>query len=185
MFSRDDKALLGAVLVLIPGVVVAAIGLVLGLALMRTSTLGAPGAPLVHKTPAAMPAPPPEAPSPAEASRRAALAASDAASVMVEHGVVKFYFASGKADLAAGAGTALEELVAGARAGRTLVVAGFHDATGDALQNAGLAQRRALAVRSALRAAGVADRQIVLKKPESLAGSGSDAEARRVEISLQ
>ena len=51
--------------------------------------------------------------------------------------------------------------------------------------------QRALAVRSALMAAGVAESQIDMNKPEQIAGtgtgtgSGSDAEARRVEISLQ
>ena len=121
----------------------------------------------------------------------AALAASDAASVKVEQGVVKFYFASGKADLAAGASEALVDVVKGAQAGRRVAIAGFHDATGDAAQNAELAKQRALAVRSALMAAGVAESQIDMNKPEQIAGtgtgtgSGSDAEARRVEISLQ
>ena len=117
----------------------------------------------------------------------AAQAASDAASVKVEQGVVKFYFASNKADLAAGAREALLDMVTGAQAGRKLVISGFHDATGDAAQNAELARQRALAVRSALTAAGVAESQIELKKPEQIAGNaaGSDAEARRVEISLQ
>lgn len=114
-----------------------------------------------------------------------AQAASDAASVKVEQGVVKFYFASGKADLAAGASEALTDVVKGAQAGRKLVISGFHDATGNAAQNAELAKQRALAVRDALTAAGVAQGQIELKKPEQITGSGPNAEARRVEISLQ
>ena len=112
-------------------------------------------------------------------------AASDAASVKVEQGVVKFYFASGKADLAAGAGEALADLVKGAQTGRKAVISGFHDATGHAAQNVELAKRRALVVRDALLAAGLADSQIELKKPEQVLGSGSDAEARRVEVTLQ
>jgi K(+)-stimulated pyrophosphate-energized sodium pump len=112
-------------------------------------------------------------------------AAADAASVKVEQGAVRFYFASGDADLADGAGAALGEVVKAAKAGRTLVITGFHDATGDAQKNAALARQRALAVREALKQAGVSDRQIVLKKPEQLVGGGSDAEARRVEITLQ
>jgi outer membrane protein OmpA-like peptidoglycan-associated protein len=116
-----------------------------------------------------------------------AQAASDAASVKVEQGIVKFYFASGKADLAAGAKEALLDVVKGAQAGRKVAISGFHDATGSAAQNAELAKQRALAVRDALTAAGVAESQIELKKPEQVAGNapGSDAEARRVEISLQ
>ena len=116
-----------------------------------------------------------------------AQAASDAASVKVEQGIVKFYFASGKADLALGASEALLDVVKGAQAGRKVAISGFHDATGDAAQNAELAKQRALAVRNALTAAGVPESQIELKKPEQIAGNGmgSDAEARRVEISLQ
>jgi outer membrane protein OmpA-like peptidoglycan-associated protein len=120
-------------------------------------------------------------------SSATAQAASDAASVKVEQGVVKFYFASGKADLALGASEALLDVVKGAQAGRKVAVSGFHDATGNAAQNAELARQRALTVRDALTAAGVAESQIELKKPEQIAGNapGSDAEARRVEISLQ
>ena len=114
-----------------------------------------------------------------------AQAASDAASVQVEQGVVKFYFASGKADLATGANEALADLVKGAQAGRKLVISGFHDATGGAAQNAELAKQRALVVRDALLAAGVDESRIELKKPEQVTGTGSDAQARRVEITLQ
>ena len=49
------------------------------------------------------------APAPAAAS--AVADAGDSASVKVEGGVVKFYFASGKADLAAGAGPALADVI--------------------------------------------------------------------------
>lgn len=51
---------------------------------------------------------------PAESGADAAQAASDAASVKVEQGIVKFYFASGKADPAPGAGQALADMVGGA-----------------------------------------------------------------------
>lgn len=115
----------------------------------------------------------------------AAQAAADAASVTVEQGVVKFYFASGKADLALGAREALLDMVKGAQAGRKLAISGFHDATGNAAQNAELAKQRALAVRDALMAEGVAESQIELRKPEEIAASGPDAQARRVEITLQ
>lgn len=110
---------------------------------------------------------------------------ADGASIEVEQGVVKFYFASGKADLAVGATQALADLVEGAKSGRKLVILGFHDATGGAAQNARLAMQRALVVRDVLMAAGVPEAQIDLKKPEQVSGSGSDAQARRVEISRQ
>lgn len=110
--------------------------------------------------------------------------ATDGASVKVENGVVKFYFASGKADLATGANEALADVVAAAAAGKSLAVSGFHDATGDAAQNAELAKQRALAVRDALQALGVAADKIELKKPEETLATGANAEARRVEVSV-
>jgi outer membrane protein OmpA-like peptidoglycan-associated protein len=114
-----------------------------------------------------------------------AQAASDSASVFVEQGVVKFYFAPGKADLASGAGNALANMVKAAQGGRKLVISGFHDATGKAAQNNQLANKRALAVHAVLMQAGVAQSQIDVKKLEPASEAGSSAEARRVEISLQ
>lgn len=115
----------------------------------------------------------------------AALAASDAASVSIDSGLVLLYFAPGRHELAPGASAALAELVALARGGRRLGVAGFHDLTGDPAKNAELARRRAQAVRSALLAAGVRDAQIDLKKPVAAEPGSLDAQARRVEVSLQ
>lgn len=107
---------------------------------------------------------------------------SDDASVVVENGVVKFYFASGKADLAAGALVALDDAIAAAKNGKRLVISGFHDATGDPAFNAELAKQRAMAVRDALMGAGVAEAGMVLSKPAETTGSGNLAEARRVEV---
>ncbi len=50
--------------------------------------------------------------------------------------------------------------------------------------NAELAKQRAFAVRDALKALGVAEDKIELKKPEETTASGSNAEARRVEVAL-
>ena len=114
-----------------------------------------------------------------------AAAPADAASFKVEGGVVKFYFASGKADLAGGAAAALADVAKGVTTGKKAVVSGFTDATGDAAKNEELAKQRAFAVREAIKAAGVAEDKIELKKPEALTASGGNAEARRVEVSLQ
>ena len=115
----------------------------------------------------------------------AAVVVEDVASVVVEGGVMKFYFATGKADLAAGANEALVEVVKGViEGGKMATVSGFHDATGDAALNVELAKRRALAVRDALKALGVAEEKVELKKPEATQGTGSNAEARRVEVVL-
>lgn len=187
MSSSSDEDQLGLVLGLVFALVALVIALVLGAALQRRD---APALPALTTPPSAaqlpvMTAPMPAVPAPAVPPVPSPQAVSDAASITVEYGVVKFYFASGKADLAPGAGAALADVVRAARAGKKVVIAGFHDARGNAAVNAELAHRRALAVRDALETAGVADRQITLQKSEEMAGSGSDAEARRVEIRLQ
>ena len=61
----------------------------------------------------------------------------------------------------------------------------FGSTTGDAAANAELAKQRAFAVRDALKALGVAEEKIELKKPEQLTGSGDLSQARRVEVALQ
>jgi outer membrane protein OmpA-like peptidoglycan-associated protein len=108
----------------------------------------------------------------------------DVARVIVVNGVVKFYFASAKADLAAGANEALADVVAGVQGGKRAVISGYHDATGSAELNAELAKKRALAVQAALVALGVAEDKVELKKPEQMQADGSNAEARRVEVIL-
>mgnify|MGYP003584753605 FL=1 len=112
-------------------------------------------------------------------------AGADEASVKVVDGVVRFYFASGKADLASGAKEALADAVAAAKAGKKLVLSGFHDSTGDPARNAELAKQRAFAVRDALIAEGVAEGSIDLQKPEAMPNTqGNDPEARRVEVKI-
>jgi K(+)-stimulated pyrophosphate-energized sodium pump len=122
---------------------------------------------------------------PAAAPVAGAAAVADAPSIKVEGDVVKFYFATAKSDIAAGAGDALKGAAAGVAAGKTAVVSGYTDATGDPEKNEFLAKQRAFAVRDALKAAGVPEDKIELKKPEVLTGSGNPAEARRVEVVLK
>ncbi len=149
--------------------------------------------PAVASASAAVPAVVVAAPAPAvvaAASVAAPVAASaaaegaDSASIKVEGGVVKFYFASGKADLAAGAAAALADVIKGVAGGKKAVISGFHDASGDPAKNAELARQRAFAARDALKAAGVSEDKIELKKPEQL-NAGSAADARRVEVKLE
>ena len=110
--------------------------------------------------------------------------AGDDASVVVENGIVKLYFATGKADLASNAAGPLTEISRQVANGGSAIVSGFNDPTGDADKNAELSKQRALAVRDALKTAGVAEDKIQLKKPESTTGTGPNAEARRVEVSV-
>ena len=105
--------------------------------------------------------------------------------MIVENGVVKFYFAPNQSALAVGGRDALTQIVKAVAGGKKAVVSGFHDSTGDAARNAQLARQRALAVRQALNALGVSNAHIELKMPEAMQTSGSDAEARRVEITAQ
>ena len=108
----------------------------------------------------------------------------DVASVVVENGVVKFFFASGKADVAEGGNAALADVVKGVHDGKRAVISGFHDATGSLEQNMELAKNRAQAVQAALIALGVAEDKVELKKPEQMQADGSNAQARRVEVIL-
>lgn len=159
MFSSDDDSQ-GLVLGVVFGVIALVIALVFGVSIYATRAMAPAAAPVV------------------------ALVAEDGASVKVEGGVVKFYFATARADVAPGANEALAEVVKAVGEGKRALISGFHDATGDAARNAELARQRAFAVRDVLKALGVAEDRMELKKPEETQGSGSNAEARRVEVTV-
>ena len=70
----------------------------------------------------------------------------DGASVGVKNGIVKFFFASGSAEVAAEGQQALAEIVTGLKTGgKKAVISGYHDASGDPAKNAELAKQRAQA----------------------------------------
>ncbi len=96
------------------------------------------------------------------------------------------FFGTGKSELPVDAKNSLEVIRAAAVAApnKRVVLSGFHDTTGDPAKNAELAKERAKSVREALAKAGVPATRIVLRKPESTAGEGSNQEARRVEARL-
>ncbi|HWH81561.1 MAG TPA: OmpA family protein [Burkholderiaceae bacterium] len=99
----------------------------------------------------------------------------------------RVYFAVGSDALLAPASETLARFADAARqrADTRVLISGFHDASGDAAVNAELAKRRALAVRHALEANGVAPDRLMLERPVA-ASAGADArEARRVEIRLR
>lgn len=136
------------------------------------------GAPAVAAPVAAAPAPV-AAPAPAPAPAPAAAPAAPARAAV--------YFDTGKAVVNAKGADDLKALVATAGAGARFAVSGFHDAKGDPAKNAELAKQRAFAVRDALKAAGVAEDRVELRKPEATsAATGPEAEAaaRRVEVSV-
>lgn len=184
MSSQDDDSQQGLVLWVVFGLVALVIAMVVSVSVYQRGKMAATPKTAVAVVTIVLPAN--DVPNTDQISAQsAAQNAMDAASVKVESGVVKFYFASGKSDLAAGANAALVDVIKGAQDGRKLVISGYHDATGSTAQNAELAKLRAFSVRDALKAAGVADDKIELKKPEVLLVTGSDAEARRVEVALQ
>lgn len=164
MSAQDDDGH-GLVLGVVFGVVALVIAFAIGLGIHRSGAMTAKV--------------------PAKAVVAPAAAMADGASVMVVDGIVKFYFASGKADVAAGGNEALASVVTAVAAGKKAVISGFHDASGDPAMNAELAKQRALNVRDALKALGVAEDKVELKKPEQTLAAGAAADARRVEVAVQ
>ncbi|NIF55614.1 cytochrome c oxidase subunit II [Burkholderia sp. Ax-1724] len=123
-----------------------------------------------------------EAASAPAASGNDAAAATDSAAATLPANV---YFETGKSTLPADAKAAVEAAAAYAKAhpDAKFTLSGFTDATGSADLNAKLAKDRAQAVRDALKAAGIAEDHIILKKPETITGGTDAKEARRVQIS--
>ena len=176
MFSQDDESTgvaLGVVAALIFLVVSMVIGLAIyqnnksaKMAMAKAAVTSAPAAAAMPGVAAVMPA-----------------ASADSASVKVENGVVKFYFAPGKVELAQDGAKALTDILAAAKTGKKVGISGYVDPSGDAAKNAELAKQRAFAVRDLLTASGVDAGQIVLVRPNDIkAGATSAAEGRRVEV---
>ena len=136
------------------------------------------------------PASEPALPASAVASEAASAAApvnADDGSVKYENGVLSVYFATGKTDF----DTALAQMLANdivqqGKEGKKLAVSGFTDPRGNAKLNAELSKKRAQAVRDFLVAQGVPEANVELVKPKDTTGhEGSDAENRRVDVSVQ
>ncbi len=196
MVSQDDDST-GVVMGVVFGVIALVVSLIIGVAMYQKNK-AAKAAP----APTAIAAPAPSATgataasgAPANAAGNAqaksdsamdaaARAAAGAAAVVVENGVVKFFFASGKAELPAGGPMALSDIIAATKSGKKAVVSGYVDSTGNAAQNKELGKLRAFAVRDLLKSSGVTDDKIELKKPEDIQ-AGTGAAARRVEVTLQ
>jgi outer membrane protein OmpA-like peptidoglycan-associated protein len=129
-----------------------------------------------------------QAPAPAPAPTPKAAAPAPAPAPAMAGFPAKVYFETGAATIGA-EGNATVNAIADAIKKDNLKVGitGYTDKTGDVARNEELAKSRALAVRDALKAAGVPEASLELRPPmfvETGAG-GSDAEARRVEISRQ
>lgn len=164
--DRDESRKVG-LWVVFTSVAVLLLG-VLGFAVMRT--MKGPAAPV---------------------AQTAAASAAEVADVLVDYttttaALATVYFESASAALQPDADPALAETVKAlaAEPARRVLLSGYHDSTGDPVMNAELAKQRAKAVRAALVVAGVPLNQVLLRKPESSTGTGSDREARRVEIRI-
>lgn len=99
---------------------------------------------------------------------------------------VSVYFPAGVATLDTGAQRTLR-LAAAAYVGigTRIAVTGYADHTGNAQGNVDLAKRRAQAVRDELVKLGVEARRIELAPPVNVTGSGTDDQARRVDLRVQ
>ena len=98
----------------------------------------------------------------------------------------KVSFASGKTEVPAESSDAVKKAAEFLAANKDAKVqlSGFNDPTGDPAKNAELSKQRAFSVRDALKAAGVAEDRIVLKKPDDTNKAGNPDAARVVEMSL-
>ena len=160
MEQNDDNQNL--VLGILFGVIALVIGLVIGLTIYVTGqTAAAKPAAVVNA----------EAPEIAE----------------VGEPLVKLYFDSGKSALPANAADEVAKVVARLKEeeGKIVLISGYHDETGGAAVNAGIARDRAVAVKQALVAAGVPADKVAMRKPAVTLGGTDAAEARRVELRVQ
>lgn len=151
----------------------------LGQATEPAATAVAPAAPKVAAP--AVVAPAPTAPAPVAVPPAAAPA--PVADVLP----AKVYFEVGSPNIEGpSAATLAQAVIAVKNQGLAVDITGYTDKTGDAAANEVLAKQRAEAVRDRLIAAGVPEGKINMKPPFSITttGTGSDAEARRVEITV-
>ena len=95
-------------------------------------------------------------------------------------------FDLGKSELPGSSAEAIKAVAAMLKGNKDakIQVSGFTDKTGDPDKNKELAKARALAVKDAMIAAGVAETQIVLVRPDLVMTVGNAEEARRVELTL-
>ena len=101
---------------------------------------------------------------------------------------VKVYFETGSAAIGADGNAKLAAIAEAIKKDNLKVgITGYTDKTGDVAKNEELAKSRALTVRDALKAAGVAEASMEMRPPMfvEVGAGGSDAEARRVDVSRQ
>lgn len=99
----------------------------------------------------------------------------------------KIYFDTGKTALPADAGQTLAATVEWLKSNSSAkaVISGFSDPRGNLTKNEELSKNRAKAVREMLKAAGIDESRIEMRKPETVESGGDLAKARRVEVSVE
>ena len=101
----------------------------------------------------------------------------------------RVYFALDKFALPGDVDKTLAEVIAYLKShpGASGVISGFHDPQGQVTQQYqdDLSKNRALAVSGALARAGISADRLVMAKPTDTMGTGSNDEARRVEVTIQ
>jgi outer membrane protein OmpA-like peptidoglycan-associated protein len=171
--STDNDDAVPLALFLAAGVAAAVIAGVIALAVFVKPKAVIEPAPVVGAAPPAAPA-----------AQALAVAPVSAAPANVAENL---YFAVGSADLPSDSSEKLARVADAARAnaGTSVLISGYHDASGSATKNAELAKLRAVAVRHALEANGVAPDRLLMSKPVETTGGADPKEARRVEMRLQ
>lgn len=194
--STDNDDAVPLAMFLAAGVAAAVIAGVIAVAVFaKPKSASVTAAPAVVFAPAATVAPAPQATSVAPVAPIAPMVpvapttAISPAPVLAAsvNAAENLYFAVGSADLPADASEKLARVAESARAsaGTSVLISGYHDATGSTTKNAELAKLRALAVRHALEANGVAPERLQMSKPVESTGGTDPKEARRVEMRLQ
>ena len=99
--------------------------------------------------------------------------------------VIKVFFESGSTTLPTDLD--LSSIVSAVKSNDKLlaIVSGYNDPSGSAEKNAEISKERAKSVAKYLQEAGLSEDSIKLEKPAETKGSGSDNEARRVEVSTR
>ncbi|CAN5711163.1 hypothetical protein BH11PSE8_BH11PSE8_03990 [soil metagenome] len=166
-------------LMAVAGVIVLVIAGVLTLAINATRGGHEPKAapaPVSASSPAAAEG---AASEPVQAADAASGATADAAAP-----TARLYFELGADALPADAAEAITRVAeaAAANPAASVLISGYHDATGDADKNAELAKNRALIVRGALEVKGIAADRLVMAKPAVTEGGTDAREARRVDV---
>jgi outer membrane protein OmpA-like peptidoglycan-associated protein len=118
---------------------------------------------------------------------QAPAAVASVAAVGTKPPAVKIYFETSKVDIDAKDRDAIATVLTYLKANPSAkaVIAGFHDPRGDKAANEELAKNRAKSVRAVLMASGVEEGRFDMRKPQETTGTGDNAEARRVELTVE